>query len=150
MGLKQSINHSWVESYSIFALGRRHTSSPFVAYVVIDKGSFRYTHGTPVAYASSPGVERTHCGRCGSPISYENSNEFGLWIGTLEDATTVTPTLQIFTAEQLPWIEIADNLPRYAYSSKNATPISHGPPLEIGRDLRREREGTRRQASSGV
>ena len=26
---------------------RRHTSSPFVAYVVVDKGSFRYTKGTP-------------------------------------------------------------------------------------------------------
>jgi hypothetical protein len=111
---------------------RRHTSSPFVAYVVIDKGSFRYTQGTPVAYASSPGVERTHCGRCGSPIAFENSREFGLWIGTLEDPTTVTPTYHCFTAEQLPWIEIADDLPRYAYSSKNATPVSHGPHRAAG------------------
>jgi len=106
---------------------RRHTSSPFVAYVVIAKGCFRYTQGAPVAYASSPGVERTHCGRCGSPIAFENSREFALWVGTLDDPTTVTPTYHCFVAEQLPWLEIADTLPRYAYSSKNAEPVSHGP-----------------------
>jgi hypothetical protein len=106
---------------------RRHTSSPFVAYVVIDKSSFRFTKGAPVPYASSPGVERTHCGRCGSPIAFENSNEFALWVGTLDDPTKVTPTYHCFTAEQLPWIEIADRLPRYAYSSKNGSPVSHGP-----------------------
>lgn len=106
---------------------RRHTSSPFVTYAVIDKCAFRYTQGKPVAYASSPGVERTHCGRCGSPISFENSKEFALWVCTLDDPTKVTPTCHIFTAEQVPWLEIADALPRYEYSSHNATPVSHGP-----------------------
>jgi hypothetical protein len=107
---------------------RRHTSSPFVAFVVIDKVAFRYTKGAPVPYASSPGVERTHCGRCGSPISYENRTEFALWIGTLDDPAKVTPTYHCFSAEQLPWIEIADALPRYAHSVKNAEPVSYGPP----------------------
>jgi hypothetical protein len=106
---------------------RRSTSQPFVVYVAIDKGSFRYTRGTPVGYASSPGVERTHCGRCGSQISYENSKEFALWVGTLDDPTRVTPTYHCYVAEQLPWIEIADELPRYEHSSHNATPVSHRP-----------------------
>jgi hypothetical protein len=106
---------------------RRHTSSPFVAFVVIDKSSFRYTKGVPISYASSPGVQRTHCGHCGSPIAFQNSEEFALWVGTLDDPTKVTPTYHCWTAEQLPWIEIADRLPRYAYSSKNASPVCHGP-----------------------
>ena len=106
---------------------RRHTSQPFVAFVVVDKRSFRYTRGAPVRYASSPGVERTHCGRCGSPLSFENAKEFALWVGALDDPTQVTPTYHCFTAEQLPWIEIADELPRYAYSSHNAAPVSYGP-----------------------
>ena len=106
---------------------RRHTSSPVSTFVVIDKGSFRYARGTPVAYASSPGVERTHCGRCGSPISYENKNEFALYACTLDDPSAVTPTYHCFTAEQMPWLEIADALPRYEHSSRDATPAGYGP-----------------------
>jgi hypothetical protein len=106
---------------------RRHTSSPFVVSVTIDKNTFRYTKGSPVPYESSPGVERTHCGRCGSPIAYENSNEFALWIGTLDDPAKVTPTYHCYTAEQLPWIEVADELPRYAHLMKGTAPVSYGP-----------------------
>jgi hypothetical protein len=106
-----------------------------VAFVVVDKRSFRYTRGKPVAYESSLGVERTHCGRCGSPIAYENSKEFGLWVGTLDDPT-IFPTYHCFTAEQLPWIAIADSLPRYAHSSKKATPVSHSPQPRAARSTK--------------
>jgi hypothetical protein len=106
---------------------RRHTSTPVSTFIVVDKGSFRYTQGTPVAYASSPGVERTHCGRCGSPIAYENKDEFALYVGTLDDPASVVPTFHIYTAEQMPWLEIADALPRYDHSSRNATPVRYGP-----------------------
>jgi hypothetical protein len=112
---------------------RRSTSQPFVAYVVIDKSSFRYARGTPVGYASSPGVERTHCGRCGSPISFENSKDFALWVGALDDPTKVTPTYHCHTAEQLPWVEITDELPRYEFRSHKATPLSYGPSGRSGR-----------------
>jgi len=44
---------------------RRHTSSPFATFVVIERQGFRYTRGAPVAYASSPGVERP----CGAPTA---------------------------------------------------------------------------------
>jgi hypothetical protein len=106
---------------------RRHTSSPFSTFVVVNKASFRYSQGTPVAYASSPGVERTHCGRCGSPIAYENSDEFALYACTLEDPAQVMPAFHSWTAEQMPWLEIADTLPRYEHGSHNAAPVSCGP-----------------------
>jgi hypothetical protein len=92
---------------------------------VIDKGSFRYTKGTSVPYASSPAVERTHCGRCGcrSRSRAARSSRYGL------ARPKVAPTYHCHVAEQLPWIEFADALPRCAHSSKNATPVSHGSPL---------------------
>ena len=110
---------------------RRHTSSPFSTFVVVDKGSFCYTKGAPIAFASSPGVERTHCGRCGSPIAYENKDEFALYACTLDDVTALTPTFHIRTEEQVPWLEIVDDLPRYAQSAHDATPERHGPRLPI-------------------
>jgi hypothetical protein len=106
---------------------RRHSSSAFVTFVVVDKAGFRYTRGAPVAYASSPGVERTHCGRCGAPISYENAEEFALYACTLDDPTVLKPENHIFVAEKMPWIEIGDSLPQFEYSAKGAAPVRCGP-----------------------
>ena len=44
-----------------------------------------------------------------------------------DDPAAVTLTFHVFTAEQLPWLEIADALPRYEHSSRDAIPVSHGP-----------------------
>lgn len=99
---------------------RRHTSSPVTTFVILGKDSFRYTRGKPVAYASSPGIERTHCGRCGSPIAYENKDEFALYACTLDDATGLKPEYHSWFAEKMPWLEIADALSRHQRSSRDA------------------------------
>ena len=55
-------------------------------------------------YASSPGVERTHCGRCGSPIAFGIARN--LLLGRYaRRPTTVAPTYHCFTAQQLPMIK---------------------------------------------
>ena|SRR5437868_7102267 len=106
---------------------RRHTSNPISTFIAIDKNLFRYSNGTPVSYESSPSVQRTHCGRCGSPISYENRYEFALYVCTLDDPTGVEPTFHTWTDYQMPWLEMADDLPRYARGDRNADPVSYGP-----------------------
>ena len=106
---------------------RRHTSAPFVTYVVIDKAAFNCTRGEPVIYQSSPGVERTHCARCGSPISYENADEFALFVGVLDDPAPLKPDRHIRVSEKVPWIEIGDSLPQYEFGAKGATAVRYGP-----------------------
>ena len=109
---------------------RRHASSPITTFVVIAKDRFRYTRGTPVAYASSPGVSRTHCGRCGSPIAYESDrrpDEIDLYIGTLDEPAAAAPTCHVHVAEQLPWFETVDTLPRYERGRRGNTPVRYGP-----------------------
>jgi len=66
----------------------------------VAKASFRLTGGTPTVYASSPGVRRTHCGRCGSPIGYESDrhpDQIDLYVGTLDDPSIFQPGAAIFT-----------------------------------------------------
>jgi hypothetical protein len=108
---------------------RRHTASPVGSFVCVPRESFRFTQGEPVAYASSPGVTRTHCGRCGSPMTYtsESNNQVDLYIATLDNPAAIVPTYHVFADEQLPWFEIADALPRYARGSKGSEPVRHGP-----------------------
>ncbi|HEV3185713.1 MAG TPA: GFA family protein [Xanthobacteraceae bacterium] len=109
---------------------RRHTSAPITTFVCVSKDRFRYMRGAPTAYASSPGVSRTHCGRCGSPIAYESGrhpDQIDLYTGTLDDPTAAQPTCHVHTAAQLPWLETTDPLPRYERGRRGATPVRYGP-----------------------
>ena len=109
---------------------RRHTSSPVTTAVCVARDRFRYTKGAPVAYESSPGVIRTHCGRCGSPMTYEstrNPNQVVIFICTLGDPAAVVPAYHVHVEEQLSWFEIADALPRYAQGKTGNEPVRHGP-----------------------
>ena len=77
-------------------------------------------------YKSSPGVERTHCGRCGSPISYENAREFSIYACTLEDLTLVKPQAHIMVGEMLPWLDFGDDLPCFERGLHGNPSIGHG------------------------
>ncbi len=109
---------------------RRHVSSPVATFVCVLRGTFRFTQGTPQAYQSSPGVRRSFCPRCGSPIAYEADripHEVHLYHGTLTDPDALPPTAHVHVAEQLAWFEVLDQLPRYAEGMRGVDPIGHGP-----------------------
>jgi len=108
---------------------RRHTSAPITTFVCVPAAAFRFTQGQPVAYASSPGVLRTHCGRCGSPISYASNrhNQVDRYTGTLDDPAAIAPTFHVHVGEQLPWFEVHDTLPRYAQGQSGNRPVRVGP-----------------------
>jgi hypothetical protein len=109
---------------------RRHVSSPVATFVCVLRDRFRLAKGTPQVYTSSPGVRRSFCPRCGSPIAYEADripNEVHLYHGTLSDPDATRPTAHVHVAEQLGWFEVQDDLPRYAHGMRGASPIGHGP-----------------------
>ncbi|HEX3399773.1 MAG TPA: GFA family protein [Acetobacteraceae bacterium] len=109
---------------------RRQTSSPVATFVMVPRSALRFTRGQPKEYASSPGVRRSFCAECGSPIAYQTDKRpdiVDLFAGTLADPATVAASCHVHAAEQLGWFEMLDDLPRYAQGSRNATPMRHGP-----------------------
>jgi hypothetical protein len=89
----------------------------------------RFTHGHPKEFGSSPGVRRSFCAVCGSPIAYRSDRRpeiVDLYVGTLNDATAIAPWCHVQSSEQLPWFEILDELPRFEASRRGASPIRHG------------------------
>jgi hypothetical protein len=109
---------------------RRQTSSPVATFVMVPRSALRFTRGQPKEYASSPGVRRSFCAECGSPIAYRTDKRpdiVDLFAGTLADPATVAASCHVHAAEQLGWFEMLDDLPRYAQGSRNATPMRHGP-----------------------
>lgn len=100
---------------------RRATSSPVTAWVSVPVAAFTLTHGVPTSYASSPGVRRTFCPTCGSPLSYETEDlpgEIHLYVASLDDPEQLRPTRHVFEEERLDWFDVHDNLPRYKTTSQ--------------------------------
>jgi hypothetical protein len=113
---------------------RKHVSSPLATFVSVGRGRFRFIRGQPRVYRSSPGVRRSFCGECGSPIAYEADrvpDEIHLYHGTLDDPGALVPEAHVHTGERLPWFEVHDVLPRYQAGGRGGVaPVGHGPRRE--------------------
>ena len=109
---------------------RRNTSSPATAFIGVPSDRFRHTGDAPRVYESSPGVRRSFCGKCGSPVSYEADqfpDEVHLYAAAMENPGEWAPRGHVFADEQLVWCEILDDLPRFRGSGGGNTPDWHGP-----------------------
>lgn len=110
---------------------RRQTSSALATFVGVANDKLVFTQGVPAVYQSSPGVDRSFCPRCGAPIAFACQSAFPgevhLYIGTLDNPSALQPTFHVHTAEQLAWLEVLDDLPRYATSGQGAKPVGKGP-----------------------
>ena len=94
---------------------RRQCSAAMTTYVGILDAQWRWTGEVPKIYRSSPGVERTFCSHCGSPISFRSeklSNVMHFYLNALEDPETLVPTLHVAYEEKLSWLSIKDDLPK--------------------------------------
>jgi hypothetical protein len=101
---------------------RRATSSPMTTYVGYTEDAVRWTGEEPGAYASSPGVVRRFCRSCGAPMSFRSTrwpNEIHLFVASFDDPAGFAPTLHVHAGEQLPWLHLADGLPRYATTARD-------------------------------
>lgn len=77
---------------------------------------FRWLRGEPAVLASSAGVERLFCGRCGTHVLFRDASEPELAeinLVTLDDPSKVRPDHHIWTESRIPWFEFTDALPRY-------------------------------------
>jgi hypothetical protein len=95
---------------------RRATGGVLMGAAGFPRESVSITRGTVSYYASSTGVRRGFCGRCGTALSYENKRWAGdihLMIGAFDQPATLKPAFHIFAQEQLPWLHFDDGLPRY-------------------------------------
>lgn len=109
---------------------RRQTASPVATFVIVPKAALRFTRGHPKEFASSPGVYRSFCAECGSPMYYRTERRpdlIDLYLGTLSEPAAITPQCHVHAVEQLPWFEVLDDLPRYPGSRWADGPTRTGP-----------------------
>jgi hypothetical protein len=90
---------------------RRATGAPMATFAGFETGRFSYAAGRPVRFPSSPGVVRSFCGLCGTPLTYEGARwpgEVHVLVGSLDRPEDFAPTRNAFAEERLPWLHLAD------------------------------------------
>lgn len=88
---------------------RRHTGSAVATFIGVKQDQFKLTGGEFGRIESSPGVYRSFCATCGTPMAYEREElpgEIHLYLGTLEHPEDMCPTLEVFCRERLPWLKL--------------------------------------------
>ena len=95
---------------------RRANAAPAVAWAMFQEAQVDFTSQLPAVYESSPGSRRGFCARCGTQISFAADYIPGLidiTICSLDDPGQVAPAFHYWESKRLPWLHVADQLPRY-------------------------------------
>ena len=100
---------------------RRALGSPMTVWVGYRPDQVRFTRGTPKTFSRTPGIVRTFCADCGTSIGYSDDrlpDEIHLSIGFLDRPERFRPQVHAFWHLKLPWIDLADDLPRMTGTSR--------------------------------
>lgn len=109
---------------------RRATGAPFNIWVGYRPAQVRLTRGEPKSFSKTRGVVRTFCPDCGSSIGYRDEaleDELYLAIGFFDNPERFPPQAHAFWHLRLPWVEIADDLPRLDGHSRRRDPTLGDP-----------------------
>lgn len=88
---------------------RKHTGAPVSSFAGYERVNVTFTRGLLAIYASSAGVKRGFCGRCGSTLTYEGDRwptEMHFHVGAFDHPEAFSPSGEAFAEERLPWFHI--------------------------------------------
>ena len=95
---------------------RRAAGAPAVGWLTVRLGEFKYTTMPPAEFESSPGVHRSFCRRCGTPLTYRNAQhpgEIDVTICSLDQPDQAAPADHIWMQDAPAWDRPADGLPQH-------------------------------------
>lgn len=101
---------------------RRVTGAPVAAFAAFDEMAVRVSPDEGQKVVANPGVMRTFCAACGSPLTgrYEYlPGQVYIALGLLDQAGDLVPQLHAHESERLPWLHIVDDLERFAGTARS-------------------------------
>jgi hypothetical protein len=94
---------------------QKTSGAPAEVGVMVKPGTLNFTKEEPKFFRSSPIGRRGFCQNCGSRLTWispDREDWTVIWVGSLDHPERVVPTEHLCVESQLPWFEVADNLPR--------------------------------------
>jgi hypothetical protein len=85
---------------------RRAVGAQSVAYMFLALSDYEVIQGAPVEFASSLGVLRKFCGRCGTTLSWESEQHPGridVTLGSLDSPERFPPSRAVYRKYKLSW-----------------------------------------------
>ena len=101
---------------------RLAAGAPSVAWIVLKRSDFTLVTGEPMRFRSSMSVVRTFCGKCGTPLTYQNDDSPGtidVTTATLDLPEAFPPTREIWLEHKLAWERANENMQQFQRSSSN-------------------------------
>lgn len=95
---------------------RKSSGAGFSTFVHFPVGAFVWECGQPTRYRSSAEAERGFCARCGSRLTMHEAvlpDRVQVALGSLDRPEDVRPDDHVWTKDQLPWLQVVDDLPRH-------------------------------------
>lgn len=96
---------------------RKSTGSPLLAAVAFPKTAVTWEADKTLTRYRNGTATRLFCNRCGSPIAqlHESAADRVFFnTGIMDRPEDYPPTYHSFAGDQLPWLCLADDLPRHA------------------------------------
>lgn len=116
-GVRYRVNGTLTDVGACHCSQCRRTTGHFFAATTCAKADLEFESDETLAwYASSPGIRRGFCARCGASLFWDDSarDEIDILAGTLDAPTGLKMVDHIFVANKGDYYEIADGLPQYA------------------------------------
>jgi hypothetical protein len=95
---------------------QRAAGAPVVAWGTWPAEGFAWSRGEPTSYASSARGERWFCPGCGTPLAFVDRGDptlVDVTLASLDDPAAFPPECHAWTTSRVPWLELADGLPRH-------------------------------------
>ena len=101
---------------------RRVTGAPVAAFAAFDETAVTLTPNEGRSVTSNPGVTRSFCQVCGTPLTGRYDylpGEVYIAVGVLDQAGDLTPQLHAHETQRLVWLHIDDECERFAGSARS-------------------------------
>lgn len=98
---------------------RRASGAAFVSWATFQSADFAFTNGKSARFDSSEIAFRQFCSNCGTQLTFQfhrSPQTIDVTLASLDDPAAITPVDHIWTKRQIPWVKLADGLPRHAES----------------------------------
>ncbi len=102
---------------------RRASGAAFLTFVLFPKEGFAWTADEPKLFRSSAGAERGFCAHCGASLVMHEAvleDRVQVTLGSLDRPQDVRPDDHVWTEDQVPWLCLDDDLPRFPRCSPAA------------------------------
>ena len=94
---------------------RKAGGAPVSAWVQVAPERFAVTQGAPRSFPSSSRGTRWFCQTCGGQLYMTDpeNRSVGVALGSLDDPSSVRPTVHGWVSARVAWFDLTDHLPRY-------------------------------------